>query len=259
MEIRYGVGTLAGLVWADMSVTSLLQDGSPGDTSTGVSASDSDTLGSSVPCLVASPLVSQVVEIRYTTAQICTSWRGNATLTLNIANGESACSIPTTGEGEPPFASTGGSGSAALYYWTGSAWVLLDTWSLTVPAGAFSATTTQANSSGVRSVTSTQACRWRVVFTHSQTWVGVLNVITASTNITDLRLTVEDTAIACDTDGGGDGDGGGGGGGEDSGSCGCDGWTRAALCSPAGARASLCSPLATRSPLCSPAATRRRC
>ena len=78
MAAEYRVATATGVAWGDMTTTTLLNDGSPGDTSTGESATATDTSVTVCRYLQAAPVV--VAQVRVGTINSVTAVRCNFSL-----------------------------------------------------------------------------------------------------------------------------------------------------------------------------------
>ena len=185
--------------WEAMTDTSLLTDGSEGDTITGEASSDFESIGASAVCLVRIPECFLTAEFRYTTEQILSEWRVTGALSLALAQSQAIC-VP---DEETDYPTVGGSASIKLYAWVSSSWVLVDTYSPVVPVLVYEDESEEVFTSGAMGADETTSCRFRIVVEYAYTWVGSNNTISIGSYLSDVRFTVENTDTLCEEDGGG--------------------------------------------------------
>lgn len=180
--------------WDDMSVTTLLNDGSVGDLTTGEDGTDSSE-GTPPYCQAISAHAYCTGTIFLGTSHTITGFsfalRNSITTT---ANNPTCTLLPDT---DPPVVPDPSARAVLEYSTNGATWTEVTRVSCNVPAYSTDGTTLSETTTYSGSFSTVTACWIRLVSDHSYAIMTGYQTMDVATEITDFRLTATDTGNSC--------------------------------------------------------------
>lgn len=187
----------ATTAWPSMTGTSLLNDGSVGDTATYETAQDSDSVNTRPTLTLIALDVTLVGQIYLESAHSLTAATAKVVAVRDTTAVGSECVV---GEDSPTAAPD--SGAWSLQAWDGGAWVEVDNGSLTVVSMGEGSESTSISAS----FTARRSCWLRLTLTYHLEYVTCEGGLSGSLQLSDFRYTGTNTGVACaEGDDGGDG------------------------------------------------------
>ncbi len=171
-----------------MTLTSLLNDNTLGDTSTGEITSVSQEVNSRPTLSLLSVNVVFVAPIYLETSHALTAATAKVVATRDTTAVGSEC---VSGEGSP--VADADSGAWSLQAWDGAAWVEVDSGALSVVSMGEGSQTTSISAS----FTSVTSCWLRLEISYALEYVTCEGALSGSLQVTDFRFTGTSTGLAC--------------------------------------------------------------